>query len=270
MIKKLKPLLSAYRWVFLFFIIIGLIFFLDDTRKINPIEIRKINQTFGCGFDVVWNDWGRSELNLLKQIRVLISEKEEALKKQEEAIERRMVEHWYDPPPNARLDGFTRIEGEGWWAKRGESFFAERRAIDSCLQFMSQKKVSKFAVDKALKQTTYKLFNEAMTSGGIILVTQIVKECYKDLIYRNFPACIMLDNYASQVDISFRKGMGVKEDNQFFSRLNFITRIRNNFPKEVNYNEYDFLINYYDQKTHEIYDDYHSKESRFFDNEDSN
>jgi hypothetical protein len=231
---------------------------LDDTRKINPIEIRKINQTFGCSFDVVWNDWGRSELNLLKQIRVLISEKEEAYKQEKEAAYRRSIEHLYDPPPNVRREGFTSIRGT---AERGRNFFAEKRAIDSCLQFMSQKKVSKFAVDKALKQTTYKLFNEAMTSGGIILVTQIVKECYKDLIYRNFPACIMLDNYASQVDISFRKGMGIKEDNQFFSRLNFISRIKNNFPKGVKYNEYDFLIHYYDQKTHEIYDDYHSKKS---------
>lgn len=258
-IKKLKTVLWTYKGGFLFFIILGLIFFLDDTRKINPIEIRKINQTFGCGFDVVWNDWGRSELNLLKQIRVLIVEEEEAYKQEKEAAYRRSIEHLYDPPPNAWREGFTSIKGGT--TEGGRNFFALIRAIDSCLQFMSQKKVSKFAVDKALKQTTYKLFNEAMTSGGIILVTQIVKECYKDLIYRNFPACIMLDNYASQVDISFRKGMGIKEDNQFFSRLNFITRIRNNFPKEVNYNEYDFLINYYDQKTHEIYDDYHSKKS---------
>lgn len=259
MLKNRKHTLSANWFLIILIPILGLIFFLDDTRKINPIEIRKINQTFGCGFDVVWNDWGRSELNLLKQIRVLIVEEEEAYKQEKEAAYRRsIIEHLYDPPPNARREGFTSIKGA---AEGGRNFFAERRAIDSCLQFMSQKKVSKFTVDKALKQTTYKLFNEAMTSGGIILVTQIVKECYKDLIYRNFPACIMLDNYASQVDISFRKGMGVKEDNQFFSRLNFISRIKNNFPKGVKYNEYDLLINYYDQKTHEIYDDYHSKKS---------
>ena len=255
-IKKLKTVLWTYKGGFLFFIILGLIFFLDDTRKINPIEIRKINQTFGCGFDVIRNDWGRAELNLFKQEQKLITDRK--------AYERRPIDSM-TPKIYKRLmlrekeKTFTITRDMNIWPY--EQYMESKSNITSCLQFMSQKKVSKFAVDKALKQTTYKLFNEAMTSGGIILVTQIVKECYKDLIYRNFPACIMLDNYASQVDISFRKGMGVKEDNQFFSRLNFISRIKNNFPKGVKYNEYDFLIHYYDQKTHEIYDDYHSKKS---------
>ncbi len=263
-IKKLKTVLWTNKGGFLFFIIIGLIFFLDDTRKINPIEIRKINQTFGCGFDVVRNDWGRSELNLFKQEQKLITDR----KAYESRPIMRMPKIYKRLMLREKEKSFTKTRDMDIWPY--EKYMNSKSNITSCLQFMSQKKVNKFAVDKALKHTIYKLFNEAITSGGIILVTQIVKECYKDLIHRNFPACIMLDNYASQVDISFRKGMGIKEDNQFFSRLNFITRIRNNFPKEVKYNEYDFLINYYDQKTHEIYDDYHSKESSFFDNEDSN
>ena len=149
MLKNRKHSLSANWFLIILIPILGLILFLDDTRKINPIEIRKINQTFGCGFDVVWNDWGRSELNLLKQIRVLIIEEEEAYKQEKEAAYRRSIEHLYDPPPNAGREGFTSIRGT---AKRGRNFFAERRAIDSCLQFMSQKKLANLLLIKRLNK----------------------------------------------------------------------------------------------------------------------
>lgn len=267
MVKKIKEALSGY-WFLILITIIGSIYFFSETRKIS--------HEYGCDFDVVLNDWEQSELGLLKEQQRLITDAKSPpksgsfYKQQLEDARKNLKKREYLKEADIReAEKWINLDKE-YKEMQVKTNMSRQNEVNSCLQFISQKKVSKFEVNNNIKETTYNLFKDSLTTGGIILVEQVVDECYKNSALNDLVSCIVLDNYAYKVDTSFRNGMGIKEDNQFFSWDNFYNRATNNLGKITKLDEHKFLFNYFNQKTYEIFDDYASKDKDILGIEDPN
>ena len=136
----------------------------------------------------------------------------------------------------------------------------KQKKVNTCLEYITENKGSKFLVNNEIKEATYNKFKNTLNSGGISLVGVTVENCYEKTPPKELVSCIVLDNYAYQVDTSFRKGMGIEGSDFFFSKENFYTRAKSNLNKLTKYDEHEFLLEYFNQKTYEIFDEYAFKD----------
>ena len=238
-------------------IVIGLIYYFNDTRQFS--------NDYDCNFfPYLYNNWEKSELDLLKKQQKLIAEAKIPPKsffpEEVEDAHKDLLKHRYLSQAQIR-EAERVIERDKQW-KEGvvELNLWKQKKVNACLEYITENKGSKFVVSNETKKATYNKFTNTLNSGGISLVGVTVENCYEKTPPKELVSCIVLDNYAYQVDTSFRKGMGIEGSDFFFSKENFYTRAKSNLNKLTKYDEQEFLLKYLNQKTYEIFDEYAFKD----------
>lgn len=238
-------------------IVVGLIYYFNDTRQFSD--------DYDCNFfPYLYNNWEKSELELLKKQQKLIAEAKIPPKsffpEEVEDAHKDLEKHRYLSQAQIR-EAERVIENDNQWKEvQIELNLSKQKRVNTCLEYIAENKGSKFLVNNEIKEATYNKFKNTLDSGGIILVGVTVENCYKKTPPKELASCIVLDNYAYQVDTSFRKGMGIEGSDFFFSKENFYTRAKSNLNKLTKYDEQEFLLKYFNQKTYEIFDEYAFKD----------